>query len=827
MIQYLYFHTGREYVSKMSLNRSDEGYSDCEKLFNAMRQATEGNTFTYAPVSNGDVFFMQGAKGVNGQFVKGLRGNKDCLTVAPAKFVDKFEKSVSPAIQNAETLPEGDLPPLGRLQDDFSMASHLHHVFPKLLDILLFGDASKKIVIFTENPQKAANYIKVMSMLLPPSFMKKIGFCMGAASVMDEDVSVMKNDGSTESLSIRMWLPDSASMRFDSFASYCYVFDTRSNTLRDNYDKELSITAKALEQVNLCNQSQVTKFYDYVAAAFDYEGKFDTAKLQRNATLCLFELKPDVNYAHEILSLGINGDDAQQRAFVSAAQTLLTPQNYQRLSAQDRKTIVAAYTDNPSFARIIENQLYGYFSVSYATLDATEKKLFAEMISQDLSGAKLRDFVEKASLGKADDKVAAFDFVIKTLDVVLSRNGNDIRAIPDLIQTAIDLFDIEKTNDMQPCGKSTLGEKFFERIAEHDNAELRPLLAAVLLASAYKQSTLEELCDVRLAGLPKLLARLDGGHLAQVDFILTVRYFILEIADLTPQFGIDNQLDFLFSTRFGRSIAVKAINASTIAELLQADRLVFVRAQQRLIYESMSTAIRNRLLDEKFIKANVVSGTETAQQYISFFNSLPDNKKADAVEISYYIDSMLRMTDITKRLAEYRYKFTQDCYNTFSPANQKLITEKVDKLKKSDHSKSEELHFVEQTIGVFGENERVVRKGVMTYCGVFLWAFVLSLVSFLILSIPAIIIPASLGSFDWATILTKFTYYFKSYMFAVPVYVFLLQVVCYFAFSQGKRHKRLHRATVITALCGLLPTLVFVLAYLVFYYVRFYLPFAM
>lgn len=136
----------------------------------------------------------------------------------------------------------------------------------------------------------------------------------------------------------------------------------------------------------------------------------------------------------------------------------------------------------------------------------------------------------------------------------------------------------------------------------------------------------------------------------------------------------------------------------------------------------------------------------------------------------------------------------------------------------------EKLRIVESTIQVFGTIKKHKRKGRLPYCGIFIWAFAFSLISMLILSLPSIIVPAGLGTLDATHILEKFIYFFKPYLFALPVYVFLLELIGYFGFKHGKRLKR---ANIITILCGILPIVMFTISCILFYYIRIDLPFSL
>ncbi|MGN0813403.1 MAG: hypothetical protein ACI4MQ_07845 [Candidatus Coproplasma sp.] len=820
MIQYLYYHTGKEYVSKLSLGRNEEEYSDCEKLFETVRKATEGNTFIYAPLNNNEVLFMQSTRGASGLFAKGLKGDIGSVLNAPAKYIDKFEKSPSLAYNNVDKLPEGTLPQIGRLLEDYSIARDLHHIFAKLVDVLLFGDLNKKIVILAETPVKAMNYIKVLNMLLPLQFMKKVGFAIGTADIPDEDYSIIKNDGTAQSLSIRIWLTDSNSINFNSLSPYYYVFDTK--TQRDNVTDEPSITAKLLSEINLCEQSKVNKFAQYVARAFDSSGNFDAEALKRCSALLYFEIKQDAESAKQILNMGCYGDQYQEQAFISAARILLRADNYRLITGQEDEAIISEYRNNNRVAQELSGLLFEYLTATYSSLSPMKMDLYAELIYEDKTGNRLRSYLQRTLIGGFEARVNAFDFTASIFGLALSRNANALSDIKELIRIAADFFGIDNCFRIIPQSQTTKGEAFFDSILKLSSYELRQLMAAVLLASAYKKDTPDVHCEIRLRGLFKILPAIDANQLNQFDFILIVRNKLLELSELIPELDIKNRFNFLFNVKYGKTFITEFLRKLSIDETLTADTLIKSRTINTLYYEDMANAINEKLLDVDYVKKNIKSGDNVFRQYLEYFGSLTAEKARGAAEIDAYLSSLIHEAEVNEEFARYRYEFAIECYNTLSEENKKQVDDNPIKPYEEATDMSEKLRVVESTIKVFGTIKKRKVSGKRPFSGIFLIAFGFSILSMLILFLPALILPASLGTFDAAHILEKFVYYFKPYMLALPVYVFLLELVSYFAFSHGNRVKR---ANIITVLCGILPILIFVVFYIVFYFIRIDLPF--
>lgn len=748
MIQYIYYHTGRQYVSKLSLDKSQDGYYDKERLFEKLRSETGGNTFTYAPIGDAEAVFMQSSEeGSKGLFVKSQRFNPDLLRVAPCEYIDKYEKSVLQTDAQAEVLPEGRLPDVGASgqYDNFSLPANLHNIFPELVDAVLFGEANKKIVILAENRDFAINYLKVLSLILPLPYMKRIGFCLGVSKISDRKISIFKNDGNEETLAIRIWMPQASNNNYNSLASYCYVFDTITN--RNNYTRELSAVAKLLNEINL-NKTQLAKFHKYVDGAFDFNGGVNVSLLNQYATLCLFDIRRDADTAKAIISLGCGGGEMQERAFVQASQILLDPKNSQNFK----------------------------------------------------------------------DGMEAFDFATEALKSVAALHAYRISEIKELVKTVALFFDNSKNSRLSSV------EEYFDHILKYDDDNLCRLMTAALVASAYKQSTSEAYCELRLRGFGKVLRGVSNDHLKQLDFILAVRDIIIGISG-DPELKIDRRFNFLFNNNYGKSLAMGFVRELNMGESLSADMMLRSNVNESR-YESMAKAVRDNLLNVNYVKQYIQSGAELTPRYCEFYASLSERERISTPEIEKLIVEVFQETKTNDRLAEYRYNFAYNCYETLSKENKRRIQNGENPVRRFNevNSADEKLRVVESTIQVFGTNKRIKKKGVLSYNGIILWAFAFSLLSFVILCLPSVVLPAVLGTFSFAAVSERFLSYFNLYVVALPVYVFLLELVAYMALKKGNRVKR---ANTITFLCGMLPILIFVLSCLLFYFVRIELPFGL
>lgn len=821
MIQYQYFHTGKEYIPKLSLDSSDERYRDNEKFFEIIRTGIRGEAFTYALLRNEFFMLQSTSKRESGLFVKGLRGDISSVVNLPARYVDRFEKSVSDSDKNSAILPDGKLPMLDRLSDSFAIAERLHHIFAKLFDAIVYDSGGKQIIVVAESHEIALNYLKVISMLLPIPYIKKIGFSIGCTNIPDEPLSIVNSSGEIEELTIRLWLPEFNSFNFDSYADRYYVFDTISN--RDNYNKELSNTAKVINELNLCNEAQSRSFINYIAKAFDSNGNVSLEELDKLSAIYLFNFKRDANSARNILELGSKGSVEQEQAVINAIQYLLNETHSgEQLPPQDRSKIESEYRSNVRVAHAISDSLYEYCVSFYRYLDESEKQIFSQLISNDNTGGRLNSFLQSSLRGDFHAMVEAFSVMGKVLETQMNSKGTSVAANREMINTAASFFDISNCHQRIPMEQRFNGEDFFIKISDFSRQDVQILLCAILMASAYYADVPVECCEIRIKGMRRFLQGTQMPSLNQLEIILGVRSRILEIADEIQELNIDEDFDFIFNCEAGRSWMRELLNSLSVQDTLQADFFVRSHSAERRFYESMQTFLRERLLNANFIIRYIRSGVTERNRYTEFFNALPREVREENSEIADIIKDIDNEREINEEFANYRYNFAMECYSTLQEVDKKKVKKDMSVLSYKDTPDNERLEIVEKTINTFGTVTKIKRKKMRFFSSIGIWAFFLGLLSLVILSVPAIVIPASLGTFDLSHIYSRLLFYFLPEFVAIPFGIYLFDYLMYLCLRQGNRVKR---ANIITVICGILPVILFVVAYITFYFIRLPLPF--
>ncbi len=810
MIQYQYFHTSSGYVPRLSIGKDSPNFYCNEELFERIRKSTPGNSFTYGTLGTTEFVFVQANQNNNEVFVKGVLCNN--ISELPAKYIDKFETSVADSDRTAEVLPEATMPQLGRRVEDLSIAQNLHHIFPKLIDAIVYGEHQKQILIITPDRETAVNYIKVASLLLPMSYVKKIGFCVGMTTVHNEKIAVSDSNGNYKELSIKILAPQLSNFDFDTYAPFYYVFDTVSD--RDNYDRKLSVLAQVVDEINLCEKTRVEQFIARITKAFDTNGNINKDELERLATMYLFELKRDVPSAKNILTIGVGTDEVQESAFVNAANVLLDPRNDKQITPAERGVIVHQYTSNENVAKNIEGSLFRHLSISHKTLSAEEKAVLLNMIAKDDSGERLNDVLAGSLRGDYQAMVDAFTLSMNVLEIALCAHDWVISDVQKFIRRTAQFFDISNCYRRIPTNQIANGESIFTPIIYLENSQIKEYAVALLMSSAYFTGTPVECCEMRIKGFKRMLAESSLTSLEKVELILSARNKMLDFTEEVENLEIEEQFDFLLNCEFGNLWMNELVNSFAIEDVIKSDELIKARTSDRKFYESFATIIRDRLLNIEYIRRNIRSGYPVLDQYKQFFELLPvDLQGAD---IKQYLSELDHESDVSTQYSDYRCGFAFDCFATLSEVNRQKILRQSGEVSSFDALPEEsKTAVVENTIKVFGTTSKQGKKNKGFTRPFAIWAFCLSVLSGLLLVIPAVIQAATLGSFDFTLIVERTIEFIRPEYMLIPLYVYLLNIFTYCLLKDGNKLKR---ANIITLLCGILPVVIFDISYLVFYY---------
>lgn len=814
MIQYAYYHNGKEYVSELSVNRDDARFETCRRLFEAVRTALGGEGALYAPFGS-DFVLLRSFNEAGRYSVRGLFGSLNEIAEIPARYFG----ALRPA---AGISGEGRLPELRRadLSSLFRNAAAAvpGDMFAKLFDAFVCGN--QPVLLHTSSWDAAENATVALFSLFPQAFVRGKGVCFVRDAVPDS-ISFTDGDGAERKLSVSLFAVYGNKFFYDSYVPAYTVFDAAAG--QDNYARTLSAAGRALQETGIDDWRECERFASFVAPAFTERGA-DTALAEQRASLYRFERDPVPDAARAILA-----QPADAGTVAEAIRCLLAGAGEQPLSAEDAARIRQEFMRGGEVASAIEDDLSEYCVSHYRYLAAEDRELFAGLLTADSTGNRFAAFLRSAQEGDYKSLTEAFELVRRVVSIVADGADGVRRAMP-FLRSAVHAFDIRNCFRI-PMDQISKGEQFFVEAARAEAPEMRALLVAVLMFSAYFTGPDRplEYCELRLRGFRLAVNTLSLHGLDTIAFILAVRSRILEIAEESAEsdFPFDERdFDFIFNSKSGAGWVNNILSKISATDLLRAEMMVRMHSANRRNYESMQNAVQAKLLDAEFVRRQIggiayrQSGRELREKYIEFFESLPESQRRS--DIAEYLGMLGHETSVDENFARYRFDFAAECYRTMQESDRVRVVDSGSASSYDGLEARARLDFVERTINVFGTVVKRRKKGNRSFSLIGIWGFFFGVLALAALLLPAIVIPISLGTFDWQHIASKILDYFLPAFVAIPLAVFVLDIAAFLCLKEGNR---VLRANLITLLCGVLPVLLFSAGHIVCYYVLPLLPF--
>jgi len=816
LIQYQYFHTPRGYVPKITAGAE----SGVDQLFETVRKSVvdSESAFIYATVGSYRVF-MQSSKRERDMYVKGLLA--DYVPEPPARFIDTFQKEVYEIDMAAETLPEDEFPYTDGVEWSFDLARRLNScMLPKLVDALLYDKSGKQIVIITEKREDAVNYLKVLSMLLPQCVTERIGFALGTHSIPSEPLKWFREMESI-GIGIQVWLPQLASFNYENYCNFYYVFDTVGN--RTNYDSPLGAVSKLLEGVNLLDPfGEADQLVSFIASAVTSEGTLNLEKLEHDSVLYSFSIKRDPSTAKQVLQLGLSDSPEQMDSIKTAMALLLEPDNYVYIASEDRARILAFYRNSAEIAEEFGALIFDYYISSINSLNDSERTVFLEMIVSDTSGERYDKALDEFVSNESGVPEASFRFATQVLLSCFDKRGIPVCENAEFIRHTAEYFSYGELRTRIPMDEQMAGERFFEEIAKLPDAEQRYLFAAILMTTTYIKGAIPGGCELRIRGLKRMVTALGLNGVQTLETVVCVREKMLEIlTELSgsySDFEMAGGEEFLFNTVEGRNWLNGVINAMPMSDVLLCNITVHNLTMGGDSYIGMMSALRNRLLDIEFVKANIRSGGALVERYRNFYDSLPDILRESNVSVGSYLNSLNASEGISNAISRYRCNFTYRCFKTLSDSDvEKIKREGGMDAEFNSLSKPDRIRTVEATSRIFSDAQRRgarKRRGPATH--LLLSAAAFGLVACFMLWLPAIIQVFALGdSVSFSAVMKRFAAIASPYYAIIPIAIYAMNLISYQCLREGKRLKRAGKLTVY---CGIIPLAAFIISYLLSYF---------
>jgi len=401
-----------------------------------------------------------------------------------------------------------------------------------------------------------------------------------------------------------------------------------------------------------------------------------------------------------------------------------------------------------------------------------------------------------------------------------------------IVTNLLNMVDVRNIYTIIPVPQRANGEDFFSKVVfETKNEEVRKIATAILMISAYSvcqnKGIEKNLADIRNIGLKKLLdlMKKQGKTDREIlEFVVQVRSRMVEISYCIEDMQINTNLFFYGQKGIGESEIKRYIGRLPMSECIS----FYMDVKQYELsdgceYTGICEELCKILLDEKTVMREVKNSRNISQAYTYFFNTLNDQKKKENANIKKYIDSLDKESQISEEFLNYRCDFVSDCYKTLSPKDKRSVYDGEISSFRDIPTEEKKIAAVDETIYVFGTIRAVSRRKSKSSDGIGIWAFLMAALSAVVLLIPSFIQTLTLGLESFDGYIECVVDFIRPEFAFIPLGVYLLDVISYFVIKLVNAVKKTNinetkNANLITLICGILPLLVFVLSFVLFYH---------
>ena len=853
MVQYKYFHTSNGYLSRLSIDRESPDYLFMEKLFESLRTMSEGNNFTYAPLSSGGSVMLQYTADGEASFAHGIAC--DGLTDYPVKYFSRLETEMEDTEDVPAQLPEPQLPRVSRMAPEFPNEKVFHDFIPKIVDAIISDRDNKQIVIVTENREESVRFMNAISAVLPKQYMARVGFNIGSNTIATTDLSIMRPSGESETVSVKIWLPELNNYRFENYAGTYHVFDAIAG--RDSYSSSLCLFAQLLQMINLSESREVSALLKHVASAFTTDGSVDTDRLDTLSTIYLLGLKKDFPVAVKVLD-GCNPDNPEDvPAIKIALSVMLDSEKSGALTPEYFEKILAFCLKNDDIAKSSAEGVIEYlkdgFGVYQRLSEGAQNDVASFLCKDENYGTRLPEIFRgwwDSCASKNESATAAksaFTISVKMLDLGFKKvaaelendannrggvvsNESIYRAVNAVTVTpgAVRMFDLGVFQALENSAK-----ELFDIAYKYDDEEVGKYAIATLMASAHISNNPDHYSRVT-RHFKDTIQKLSSKD--QFGMILDVRNYLVDIAGIFANLNIKDAESFMFNAnnRSGRSWCEEIVGVASGADKPLSNSInelfdAYDRAREAS-YTEMRQLIGEKLTDVDYVKRKVKPGSNDFRLYDSKIREI-DVPWSSAFRDLF--DELVQEDEKSKIHGNARVGRALERFKTFSKKEQEAVLSEsgigsegeLELFKESDgmdlDTKKKQKPFVaamNKRGGFVAPDKTNVKKRnqnppLFIDIGI-LGTVVFPLISLLLLLIPALVISAAGGGSFIECLYNNYL----NWWFAIPIYCVLeVAAIIFVRMKTEKDYPRIQN-TISTGLFANIPVIIFIIVYIVLYF---------
>lgn len=806
MIQYQYVHKRDGYMTVLSIPSESERYWPVTKQFEAIRTSLSGEPFVYAV--EGENFYLlkiSNNGGTVGFFGQGVKGKISETQSVPVRYVDKLLSSPG-ADADEKVLPEFRWPALGYYAANFSAMADYMPLFGKFIRAVTNPARTAPVVLVTRDRELAESFIGLMSYLLPEKKVKQIGFALGLDRVPEGPVQIFDEESNGRTLKIDICCVRPGAVRIEDRPAFPVIDADR---MADNVDASGALAAYLSDPAVAADPG---RFRDELMRYTDADGELDERALARTVAIERFYAEHTPERAKAILGLRPAGADFP--VFIDALECLLgDPAAALSHSREIEACLNMLKGERPDSEEIsaAEDSLFDLFTRNYFAA-GTDKEFCRRAVLGDRSGEKFALMIDNLLASPRGERLlSTYDEALSVYAEILEkRSAYSEETYCNFTRIFAEKFAIPNLYSLSG-GNDRLSQKTFERLRERPETAKHVL--AVLVLAEYLFGT-DETRFARQQGFAAALEREhdEKGDLSafqKLSVVVEVKEEtdalfdeVFTEADASRRESLNGFLYDDVTVRWMKGL-LKKLN---FEELLDLNDLLFRQRAYKLTAD-----VRARLLDPSAVKANVTASSPIRDRYVRFFNLSAGDR-----EIEEYLNRLQEETGLNAEFSKYRYDFVYFTYQSMSDRDRKQVTKKAGEVPFDKNHLDAHKDFIETIIGQFG---MVTKKNhAPGYASpVALWGVGFALLSLLILMIPAFVIPAALGTLSMQTFLVCLDRFMHPALFLVPIGVFVIEIVAYILCKEGRRIERANR---ITLFVGILPEIVLIVAYLLYYFLN-------
>ncbi len=819
MISYKYFHTPSRYEQLTNPNNSDVA-----KIAETVRKAiTEKDYFLYAKVGEKCRIMMSSEIDAQGnQLVNGLYCTDDEMNGAPPLL--SREQLGESKITGMVSKGRYTVPPI-TLSDRAPDAC----VIAKLIDALLISKTKNGIVIGISDAKEAEGYLKMLYFVLPTEITSKLGFFVSGSAPISKTLEHTSGDGEKTEISMQISLLTSrlSSSQYSNLSVFNTVFDTVSH--KDNYTDAPSALGEYVSHLDLRDFNAASRLRAVIQRVYS-DGNINLALLK--------VILASDDFAFSMASGGVHASVAAEKlisAYIEAAPEIrmgcydLTVDAVRfLLSAEymtdEQATLVARIRIADESIKEVTAEDYVNNRISNLAVISIEE---IELLKAHMNGRRevFSQFLDAAVRLLASD-TARVDAVFKTAVKTLfdKRNAKWLadEAYYGYLEKLVRLSNINNRYSVIPLSEQHSGENIFDAVSQLADEDGKVSVLAILMLTAYLKGANKGGRRIRIKGLKRAVHK-DGIKVGdEMNLIISVYERVEEInyqISSLPEFDTeldDKYTDFIFDDGAGLGddwIGDELINNMGIEALVtSAERISNMSSP----YEALRDKVNQRICKASFAKDAIFKQLEN-RELLGRLKEIYDNiclesPIGDSGELKAFVDSLRNERNVSAKFEKFRTEYTKNLYSTFSDKAKRAVAKRCPETSLDSTNPRLKIKMVESVIDVFGIDRK--EKMLNRRSHIFLWSFLLSVLSVVLIAVPPFVQALVTGSFGFESFFERVISFVELWYLALPLAAIALNTIFFLIKRDaGKANK-------VTACCILLPMLCFVIAFLLFYFIR-------